>query len=63
MKNSCSSGVTIYKDGIAIEVPQEQLKFGILNKKVSKKIKNGITRENAEYLETKNVKIYIIGGM
>lgn len=62
MKNSISSGVTIYRNGIAIEIPQSQLKFGMLSPKISNKIKDGITREDAEYLEKRNIKTYI-GGM
>lgn len=63
MKNSASSGVKIYKNGVTIEVPQSQLKFGMLNPKISNKIKDGITREDAEYLEKRNIKTYIMGGM
>ncbi len=63
MKNSISSGVTIYKNGVAIEVPQSQLKFGLLSKKISSRIQDGITREDAEYLNKRNIKTYIMGGM
>lgn len=55
-------GITIHTaTGITIEIPQEQItRDGHIRKHILARTKE-MTRENAEYLATKNVKVYVGG--
>jgi hypothetical protein len=60
MANHGFGGLTIHtKQGVTIEIPPEQItRKGEIKKHILAHTKE-LTRENAEYLETKGVKIYV----